>query len=241
MILLWSLIASLVVSLISLIGIITLLVNNKILNNILILFIGFSAGSLISSAFFHLIPEALEKNNNINIVFIYVISGFILFFILEKYLFWRHCHEDTCNIHAFSYLNLIGDGIHNFLDGLIIAASFSVSINIGIITTTAIILHEIPQEIGDFGVLIYAGFSKSKALLFNFLSAIIAILGVLVGYFFTNHFNNFTNVLLPFTAGGFIYISTCGLIPELHKQKEIKRSLVSILMFILGIILLYFL
>lgn len=235
----WALIASIIVSSISLIGVITLIINDKILNNILILLIGFSAGGLIGSAFLHLIPEALEANQNYKIVFVYVILGFILFFVLEKYLFWRHCHEDTCNIHVFSYLNLIGDGIHNFIDGLIIIAGFSVSLNFGIITTVAIILHEIPQEIGDFGCLIYAGFSKYKALLFNFLSALTAIAGVILGYFFTNHINNFSNFLIPFAAGGFIYISACDLIPELHKQKEFYKTILSFIMFLLGIFLIY--
>src|SRR4030042_6606989 len=151
----WAIGASIVVSLISLIGIVTLLFKEKRLNEILIPLIGFSAGGLIGGAFLHLLPEALEQIES-QAVFSYLILGFISFFILEKYLHWRHCHKGICAIHTFTYLNLIGDGVHNFTDGLVIGASFLVSTNFGLITTLIIIIHEIPQEIGDFGVLVYA-------------------------------------------------------------------------------------
>jgi len=171
----------------------------------------------------------------------YVILGFILFFVLEKYLFWRHCHKGKCDIHAFTYLNLIGDGIHNFGDGLIIGVSFFTDIRIGIVSTLAIIMHEVPQELGDFGILLYGGFSKFKALAFNYLSATTAILGTVIGYIFASHINKFSTILLPFAAGGFIYIASCDLIPELHRQPDIKKSSVSMLFFILGIILMWWL
>ena len=156
----WAVGASIAVSLVSLIGIFSLLLREGWLNKILFLLIGFSAGGLIGGAFLHLLPEALEQAAS-RIIFPYLILGFIAFFILEKYFHWRHCHEGICSVHAFTYLNLIGDGIHNFTDGLVIGASFIVSINFGIITTLVIIMHEIPQEIGDFGVLVYGGFSKT--------------------------------------------------------------------------------
>ena len=234
----WAIGSSIGVSLVSLIGIFALILKEKILNKILILLIGFSAGGLIGGAFLHLIPESLE-DIGMHACFLYVIIGFILFFILERYFHWRHCHEGKCDIHAFTYLNLIGDGIHNFADGLVIGASFTVSINFGLITSLVIIFHEIPQEIGDFGVLVYGGLSKARALFFNFLTAITCVVGAGLGFFLAEGIKDFSGVLLPVTAGGFIYIAACDLIPELHKQPGLKRASFSILAFILGILLIW--
>ena len=237
---LWSIVASIVDSLVSLIGIIFLSVNEKTLNNILFILIGFATGGLLGGAFFHLLPEALEKSSNVTLTFLYSILGFIIFFILERYIHWRHCHEEgKCDVHVVSYLSLIGDGVHNLIDGMIIATSFQVNISFGLTTTLAIILHEIPQEIGDFGVLVYGGFSKLKALFYNFLSALTAIIGVFIGYFLTTSIGNFSNVLLPIAAGGFIYIAASDLVPELHKEPDLNKSTLAIITFILGIILMY--
>lgn len=197
--------------------------------------IGFSAGGLIGGAFLHLLPEALEEASS-RIIFPYLILGFIFFFVLEKYLHWRHCHKGICDIHAFTYLSLIGDGIHNFTDGLVIGTSFIISLHFGIITTLVIIFHEIPQEIGDFGVLVYGGFSKFKALYCNFIIALTCVLGTIVGYFTSANITNFSVFLLPFTAGGFIYIAACDLIPELHKQPDLKNSAQAMLAFICGVL-----
>ncbi len=233
--LIWAVGASIAVSLVSLIGIFSLLLREGWLNKILFMLIGFSAGGLIGGAFLHLLPEALEQAAS-QIIFSYLILGFIAFFILEKYLHWRHCHEGICSVHAFTYLNLIGDGIHNFTDGLVIGASFLVGINFGIVTTLVIIMHEIPQEIGDFGVLVYGGFSKFKALYYNFVIALTCVLGTIVGHFISVRIQNFSSFLLPFTAGGFIYIAACDLVPELHKQVDLKKSALSMSAFLCGII-----
>jgi zinc and cadmium transporter len=155
---------------------------------------------------------------------------------LEKYFYWRHCHNGICDVHAFTYLNLIGDGIHNFTDGLVIGASFIVTIHFGIITTLVIIFHEIPQEIGDFGVLIYGGFSKFKALFYNFISALTCVIGTIVGYYLSGNIKSFSPFLLLFTAGGFIYIAACDLVPELHKQPDFKKSALSLFAFLCGIL-----
>jgi zinc and cadmium transporter len=236
MALLWAIGASILVSLISFVGIFTLLLKEDTLNNILIVLIGFSAGGLIGGAFLHLLPEAIEHSAQTQ-TFLFTIIGFILFFILERYFYWRHCHEEKCDIHAFTYLNLIGDGIHNFIDGLIIGASFIVDIKVGIITTTAIIMHEIPQELGDFGVLVYGGLSKFRVFFYNFISALTSVIGTIVGYYFSSRVDYLSNFILPFAAGGFIYIASCDLIPELHKQKNTYKANISILFFILGILL----
>ena len=159
---------------------------------------------------------------------------------MERVLHWNHCHNHgDCEVHTFSYMSLIGDGIHNFIDGLIIAASFIVSIPLGFLTSLAVIAHEIPQEISDFSILIYGGFSKKKALFFNFLSALTAVLGVLVGFVLSSSVENFVMYLLPIAAGGFIYIGASDLVPELHKEKDLKKSILSFGFFILGIVIMY--
>jgi zinc and cadmium transporter len=236
MVLFWILASTTLVSLISLVGILTLAIKSNLLHKILFCLIGFSAGALIGGAFLHILPECLE-NNNSNAVFSYLILGIIIFFLMERYLHWRHCHEEgDCKIHAFTYLNLVGDGFHNFIDGMVIAASFMVSLKLGMVTTLAIILHEIPQELGDFAVLVYGGFSRKKALLFNFASALMAVLGAVTGYFVTDLVKNFASFILPFTAGGFVYIATSDLIPELHKENDLRRATAAFLAFLLGII-----
>ncbi len=233
--LIWALAASIAVSLISLIGIFTLLLKEGWLERLLFVLIGFSAGGLIGGAFLHLIPEALEESRP-SAVFIYVIAGFIVFFILERYLHWRHCHQGECQIHTFTYLNLVGDGIHNFCDGLVIGASFLVGIHFGVITTLVIVFHEIPQEIGDFGILVYGGMEKTKALFYNFISALTCVLGTVAGFYLSGRIGNFSAVLLPLTAGGFIYIGACDLIPELHKEPQIKKSALAMFAFICGVL-----
>ncbi|MBI4706609.1 MAG: ZIP family metal transporter [Candidatus Omnitrophica bacterium] len=235
MVLAWILASTFVVSLISLIGIVTLAIRSDYLQKILFLLIGFSAGALIGGAFLHLLPEALEKTSS-TVVFYYLILGIVLFFMLERYFHWRHCHAEKCDVHAFTYLNLIGDSFHNFIDGMVIAASFVISIKLGLITTLAIILHEIPQELGDFGVLIYGGFSKKKALICNFLTALTAMAGAVIGYFIADFTKGFITFILPLTAGGFIYIAASDLIPEIHKESDLRRSSMAFFAFLLGII-----
>lgn len=238
MILFWIIGATFLVSLISFVGIVTFVIKGKLLDKILFSLIGFSAGALIGGAFFHLMPEALESLEAEQ-VFVYFVSGLVIFLILERYFHWRHCHEGVCEIHAFTYLNLIGDGIHNFIDGVVIAVSFLLSIHLGMITTLAVIFHEIPQELGDFGVLVYGGFSKTKALFFNFLSAITALAGALTAYLFANRIESISSGLLAFTAGGFIYIASSDLIPEIHKQKDNKKANMAFLLFIAGLVFMW--
>jgi len=164
-----------------------------------------------------------------------------LFFLVEKILHWRHCHEEKCPVHTFAYMNLLGDAVHNFIDGLVIAASFTVNIPLGIATTFAIILHEIPQEIGDFGVLIYGGMKKTKAVFLNFLTAVLAIGGGIFGYYLSIYVQNITLFLLPFAAGGFLYIAASDLIPEIRKEMDIKKSLINFGVIFLGLLAMYLL
>lgn len=222
-----------VVSVISLVGILALALKEKMLEKVLFVLIALAAGTLLGAAFLDLIPEAIEEGGEG--VLLYVLSGVVAFFILERFVFWHHCHEGKCDIHAFSYLNLVGDGVHNFIDGMVIAAAYLTSVPVGIIATIAIIAHEIPQEIGDFGILVYGGFSRLKALFYNFLSAVTAFAGAILTYFFAPYIESSVSFLLAFAAGGFIYIATADLMPELRKELEIKRSFIQLALLILGI------
>ena len=238
---LYSLVSVFVVSLISLIGILTISINVKKLRKFLIYMVSFSAGALLGDAFIHLLPESVEQFGfGINTSF-YVLAGILVFFVSEKIVKWRHCHMHyhDDHVHSFAVMNLIGDGFHNFIDGLIIAASYLVSIPVGIASTLAVAFHEIPQEIGDFGVLLHGGYSKKKALLFNFLTALTAILGAIVALLMSNYFENVTMFLIPFAAGGFIYIAGADLIPELHKEVKVRKSFLQLLSIVLGIAVMY--
>jgi|SRR3989339_149089 len=245
-VLFYSIIATFVVSVISFVGIVTLFLKDRILNKIVFYLVAISAGSLMGGAFLHLIPEAVESiegEHGIDVIVIAVLIGFALFFILERVLHWHHCHQHggDCSVHPFTYLNLIGDGLHNFIDGVVIVAAFSLSTELGVATTIGVILHEIPQEISDFGVLIYGGFTKGKALLFNFLSGITAIFGALCGFVLINVAQEAMPLLIGITAGGFIYISASDLIPELHKESKFYKSLIAFGCFFAGVGLMFLL
>ncbi len=231
-------IATLLISLGAFVGFFFLYFKKELNKKILLFLVSLSAGTLMGGAFIHLLPEALEKLEA-NTVFFLVLLSFIIFFFIEKILYWRHCHEEDCEVHSFGYMNLIGDSVHNFIDGLIIAATFLIDVRLGMTTTIAIAFHEIPQEIGDFGVLLYSGFKKSKALVLNFLVALMTVVGGIAGYFISLNLENLTSYLLPFAAGGFIYISTSDLIPEIRKEKDIKKSLISFTIFLIGLGIMY--
>lgn len=229
------LLATFLVSLISFVGAATLVFSERVLKYILLALVGFSAGALIGGAFLHLLPEALGEavGGEISSVFQAVIVGFVFFFIMEK-LLWRHCHERSCPIHTFAYLNLIGDGIHNFIDGLIIAAGFLTSPQLGLVTAMAVAAHEVPQELGDFGVIVYGGLKPRKALLLNFITALTAVAGGILGYYFLQHVQPVMVLMLPFAAGGFLYIAAADLIPELHKESDRLKTVLSFAMFLVG-------
>ena len=199
--------------------------------------VALAAGTLLGESFLHLIPEAAGKAGADFSVWLWLLGGIIVFFILEKIIFWHHCHNPEAreHIHPVGKMNIIGGGLHNFIDGLIIAGAFLVNIPLGIATTIAVIAHEIPQEISDFCILVYSGYSKSKALLLNFLSAVAAVIGAFAGLLIGAQIENFTAYIIPFAAGGFIYIATADIIPELHKEVEIKKSLKQLLSILLGI------
>lgn len=235
-----AIISVFVVSLISLIGVFTLAIKEEKLKKFLLVLVSFSAGALLGGSFLHLLPEASEEID-FERVALYTLIGLILFFVLEKFIRWRHCHILTSNYHPhpLGYMNLIGDAVHNFIDGTIIMATYLVSLPLGAATTLAVILHEVPQEIGDFGILLHAGFTKKRALLFNFLSALFAFLGCLTTFTLNQFVDHLSSFLIPLAAGGFIYIAGADLIPELQKECGPGKSFFQFLALVLGIILMF--
>ncbi len=234
---LYAIISVVAVSLVSLIGVFSLSLKEDILKKYINLFISLAIGALLGDAFIHIIPEAFESRLGSNLASILVIIGILLFFIIEKFIHWHHHGEDTeeSHVHPVGKLVLFTDGFHNFIDGVIIGASFIVSIPVGIATTLAVILHEIPQEIGDFAVLIHAGYTKKRALWLNLISALASVLGLIVVFIFGNIIDDIALWFIPIAAGGFIYIAVADLIPELHKTKNIKHSFIQLSVIMIGV------
>ena len=226
------------VSLISLVGVFSLSIREDILKKYINFFISLAIGALLGDAFIHIIPEALKSNLGVQFASILIIVGILFFFIIEKFIHWHHHGEDKDkeHIHPVGKLILFTDGFHNLIDGVIIGASFLVSIPIGIATTIAVVLHEIPQEIGDFAVLIHAGYTKRRALWLNFLSALASVLGLIIVFVFGNIVEGLALYFIPIAAGGFIYIAVADLIPELQKTKDIKHSIIQLCIIMIGVL-----
>jgi zinc and cadmium transporter len=194
----------------------------------------------LGDAFIHLLPEAIKINTALNLS-LYILLGILVSFVVEKFIHWRHCHIPTSkeHPHPFALMNLIGDSVHNFIDGLIIGASYLASLQIGITTTLAVILHEIPQEIGDFGVLIHGGFKRNKALFLNFVTALTAVLGTIISLIIGNYAQSLNNALIPFAIGSFVYIASSDLIPELHKETNPIKSFKQMIALLIGVGIMY--
>ena len=237
------------VSIMSLVGVLSISFQQKSLARALAFLVPLAVGALLGDAFFHLIPESFSVAERPTTASIGIILGIVSFFFLEKFLRWHHHSievssnepsEDSDKKHLGSLI-LISDGLHNFIDGIIIGASYLLSVEVGIATTMAIIMHEIPQEIGDFGVLIYAGYSRATAVLYNFLSALTAILGASLIIFLGSLPETLIQGVTAFAAGVFIYIASSDLVPELHKNTEGKNILLEVAGISLGLLAMYLL
>jgi len=240
---LYALAGVVAVSCISFAGVFTLSVGEKTMRYVVFLLVSASVGALFGDAFLHLLPEAMEFISDTHVVAGMLFTGILSFFILEKFLRWHHSHTEgeidemhpEHNVtNPLSTIVLVGDGVHNMIDGVIIGTGFAVSTEVGIATLAAIALHEIPQEIGDFGVLIHAGLSRARALMLNFFSALLAIVGVVIAAFLDAYAENILYYALAFAAGGFIYIAGSDLVPELHKTRDPRKSFTQIACIILG-------
>ncbi|UCD92412.1 MAG: ZIP family metal transporter [Methanobacteriota archaeon] len=231
--------ATLIISLIAFIGIFSLAMSENLLRKILLALVSFSAGALMGGAFIHLLPEAVESSSFGPSVIIIALLGFVVFLVIEKALFWHHCHEGPCDVHTFRYMNLVGDGVHNLIDGLILAVAFITSVGLGITTAIAIAFHEIPPEMGDFGVLVYGGFKRRRALMLNFAVSTLIVVGGIIGYFVSSQVEGAVTYLLPFAAGGFIYVAATDLVPEIKHELDVKKSVATVLIFVGGIALMW--
>jgi len=237
MFILYTLVSVIIVSLISLIGVLTLSFKPEKIKNFSLSLVSFAVGALFGDAFIHLLPEAFETIKPTLLTSLLIIAGFLLFFSLEKFLRWRHCHvpENEQHIHPVATMNIFGGAVHNMIDGLLIAASYAVSIPIGISTTTAIIFHEIPNEISHFGVLIHSGVGVKKAIFYNFVTALFAVFGAVILLVIGSVAGHFGNLLIPVTAGGFLYIAGSDLVPELHHETVPGKSVIQFILIVLGI------
>jgi len=227
--------ATVLVSLVSLVGIALLSLKKKTLESALFYIVSFATGSLLGAAFLDLLPESIEGIDSTSAL-AFALAGMILFFILERLVHWHHAHHDH-SVHEkpLAYLTLLGDAMHNFFDGVAIAASFATSPALGIATTIAITLHEIPQELGDFTLLLYSGFSVKKAIVSNLLVAFTSILGVFAFFALAAQIENLNFYGMALAAGGFLYVAGSDLIPEMHKETGTKRSVLQLMTVISGI------
>lgn len=233
-----TIIINFIISLISLIGVVVLPWREKKLRSRLLFLVALSAGVLMGAAFFHLLPEAMIQIADSQ-AYLILFVGFGVFYIIERLLHWHHCHLGKIHRHTFGTMNLFGDGIHNFIDGVIITAGLLAGSEVGWITFLGVAIHELPQEISDFGVLIYSGYGRLQALVYNFLIGLAAVLGGVLSFYLFNQANWLVTWLLPFAAGGFIYIAASDLMPELHKETSLKKSLGHFIVFAIGIGLMY--
>ncbi len=226
----YALISVIFVSLISLIGAVSLMLHIERLSGLLFALVSLAAGAMFGDAFIHILPEAYRADGGLSTALL-VLLGIFLFFTLEKFLHWQHAHDvgTSATPRPVGVLNLVSDGLHNLIDGVLIGASYLVGLPVGVATTLAVALHELPQEIGDFGVLLHAGYPARKALWLNFLSASAAILGTLIALLLGGRSAAFSQAMLPITAGSFIYIAGSDLVPEMHKEHATRRSLVQLL------------
>jgi zinc and cadmium transporter len=233
----WIVAGGIAMSAIAMVGSVTLVLPERTLQRILLPLVAFAAGSLLGGAFFHMLPVGLEAGMSNVAVYGLVLAGFAVFFGLEQFLHWHHCHraEALCR-KPLTYLILIGDGLHNFLGGLAVAGTFLIDIRLGIVTWLAAAAHEVPQELGDFGVLVHGGWQKGRALLYNMFSALTFLVGGLVAY--AASFRLDVTWLVPFAAGNFIYIGAADLIPEVKAHAELRANVIHFAAFVVGVVLL---
>lgn len=231
---LFSIGAALVVSAISFSGLAFAIFREEKVRAISHYLVSLAIGTLLGVAFLDILPEAFEMIDAAKIM-PFVIIGILLFFILERFLFWYHCHEGVCEVHTFTYLILWGDLLHNFIDGMIVALAFMTDIRLGLMTAFVVMLHEIPQEIGDFSTLIHGGLARGKAFLYNFLVSLSIVLGVFVTFVFGNFLNPLLPWLLAIAAGNFIYIAATDLMPEFHQPSHSGHAVTHILLILLGL------
>lgn len=236
---LYVLASVLLVSLVAVMAALPLITRRHVPAEALVTLLSISVGTLLGAVFIHFLPEVVLHGYTPGVAFS-IIAGFLTFFMIEKLIHYHHrknCRNVQGHSHAYSLapINLIGDAIHNFIDGLVIAGAYVASIPLGIAATVSVVFHEIPQEIADMGVLLYAGMEKKKALLLNFLSALTAVAGALLGFLLSGSVHGFSDAIIPFAMGNFLYIAAANLVPELHRHCRLKDACIHLLAILFGI------
>jgi zinc and cadmium transporter len=227
-----------------------LVLRESLRNHLLPHLVSFATGTLLGAAFLGLLPHAMAAvhTQDTHVIPMAVLLGLLGFFLLEKLVLWRHCHEDHCEVHApdgntrkstTGTLILIGDGLHNFLDGILIAGAFLTDIHLGVVTSMAVAAHEIPQEVGDFAVLLHSGFSRGRAFFYNVLSSLTTVIGGILAYVALQDLEHVLPYVLAVAASSFIYIAVADLIPTLHQRVAGKESFQQIILIGIGIMLIY--
>jgi len=234
--------STLLVSLLSFSGVLLLAMRTTQLKRMVFILVSFAVGALFGNTFFMLIPESFAMIESSQMIGLLIVSGLVVMFILEKFIHWHHCHNVSHDHDEapLGYISLVTDSLHNFTDGVLIAAAWMASPGVGIATTLAVVVHEIPQEISDFGVLLHAGFSRKKALFLNFVAACAAILGAIITVMLGSVTEKLIVFILPFAAGGFIYLAGSDLIPELHRESSVRKSLIQLGAILAGLTLMFY-
>jgi zinc and cadmium transporter len=214
----WIVVFGLAMSALALVGGVTTLLSERTLARVLMPLVALAAGSLLGGALFHMLPEAIEETGNELSVYIWFVAGFAAFFLLEQYLHWHHCHRPVSEHAPLGYLILLADGLHNFLGGLAVGAAFTIDIRVGIVTWLVAAAHEVPQELGDFGILVHSGWKTRSALAYNVASALTFLVGGLVAFALSDTID--VEFLLPFAAGNFVYIAAADLVPQITSPIE---------------------
>jgi zinc and cadmium transporter len=236
----WIVLSGVAMTAIALVGAVTLVLPEKHLRGIIMPLVALSAGTMLGGALFHMIPGALAAGGSAPSVFLWVLVGFAIFLALEQFLHWHHCHRgDSDCPHPLGYLILLGDALHNLIGGLAVAGAFIVDVRLGIVAWVAAAAHEVPQELGDFGVLLHSGWSRRRALLFNVFSALTFLVGGLVAYAASSRID--VTFLLPLAAGNFVYIAASDLVPEVNRPRELRSGAVHLGCFLVGALSLYLL
>jgi zinc and cadmium transporter len=233
----WIILAGVAMSLLALIGAVTLVLPERLFQKLVPPLVALAAGSLTGGALLHLLPVAVTTMGNTLAVYELVIVGFLAFFMLEQFLHWHHCHRPVSQHGHLGYLILLADGVHNFLGGLAVGSAFLADVRLGVVTWTAAALHEVPQELGDFGILVHAGWSKTRALAFNLASAATFLLGGLAVYLLSADVD--VAWLVPLAAGNFLYIAAVDLTPGLTVEPEARHKVLLTAMFVLGVAILW--
>jgi zinc and cadmium transporter len=230
----WILASGVAMSALALVGGLALFLREATVRRLLLPLVALAAGSLLGGAFFHMLPAALVGGLDVLATFAWAAAGFVVFFALEQFLHWHHCHRATASCRQpLTYLVLIGDGLHNLLGGIAVAGTFLTDVRLGITTWIAAAMHEVPQELGDFGVLVHGGWSKRRALLFNFLSALTFLLGSLLAYAVSLEVD--VSFLVAFAAGNFLSIGAADLVPEVNRTHAPRDAALHFACFVLGL------